>query len=568
MAQEKKEVVNSNKDLSKSNNKSKVLKNVFKGIFFGAVTILAIVYILKDDPVKTFQAMSQASVGPILLAIAVLFFSFIVDGAALTLLTRIYSPRYRFTQGVINVMVGQTIGVFAKVSAPLLQVHTFSKQDVAAPQAASILTMNLLMYQFSLIVYSLVISIIGFHEMKTVPLTLIGDMPIVVFSIVGLVGQLAWLILMVLVGFCRPLHRFVLNTGVNILGKLHIWKNPEEKRKQLSLQFATYRVEMKRLGKNITVTLFTFILNLLKQFLLGLIPFIIFCSLAPKEGNNIFFNADFFFKALVGTGYTNCIGSLFTVGVPEIFYQETFKHFLLPFSNVIQSPINTAAASNLLWRTITFYVPFIVGVFSMVIYKGKPKKYVLLSDTATIYDLGAASLVDDNADSDTKSYLDEVKQGGKKKNASLLDRLSIQRTFKRLSSALKESEQIEDDSPIKDNIEDDITEELLSKSIDDLALVAKDVELLMSAKPSIDEIEQEIEKDNALHNQKMVNRRKRKEQRKAKKRLKQMKKEENELMKFQPLGSKLVYDVDKGLFINKPAIEEIKIEPTHSPDEK
>ena len=54
---------------SQKKGKAKHLKLVFQILFFAALTVLAFYYILKEDPKKVFQTLSQARALPLSLAV-------------------------------------------------------------------------------------------------------------------------------------------------------------------------------------------------------------------------------------------------------------------------------------------------------------------------------------------------------------------------------------------------------------------------------------------------------------------------------------------------------------------
>lgn len=525
--------------------KTSTIKKVIKYTLLIALAIFAVFYILKDDPGKTFSLLSKAQFFPLFLAIVVLFITILIDSLSLTRITRLYNKTYKFRQGLINTMIGQTVGVFAKTAAPLLQVHIFPKQNVKGQQGASIMTMNFLIYQFSLFLFSLVVILIGYPSMKGVNLDIFSfKVSILLLCLIGLLIQFLFLAILILLAFCRPLHRFVLNSGVNILSKLRIIKEPEKIRRRWTITFATYRIEMKRLLHNKIMMVQVLALNLVKQVLLSIIPYIVLCSLIPGFA----FKQGFFLKSLIGTGYTNVIASFLTVGAPEIVFQNIFSSFLSTLS-IVTSPLATASACNIIWRALTFYLPLIAGFISFVSYKGIPKKYEILSNTNTIYDLNTLNL--EEQDDDTKEYLKEIKRGGVKKNPELLTKEDLEKSFEEIRRLVKQSE--------NDTVTVKSDEELLRMAMSDLAKVEQEASRMSLNIPSQDEIEKETNKDLLAVKMKSEKKMTRKEQRRERR-------EAKEFLKMQPKGSKISIG-EKGLDVISPEIVEIKTEVTRDEDE-
>ena len=535
--------------------KKKSIKLILQIIFFAVLTVFAVFYVLKDDPKTTFSTLARAKFFPILIAIIVILVTLLLEGLALKLLTNIFTKKYSFGKGLINTLIGGTVGVYVKTAAPLLQAYVFSKQDVPLSNGASVLTMNFMMYQLSLCVYSLFIIIFGYPLMKNVPIPILWDFKFIYLVLIGFGLQLFFLVSAILLAYCRPLHRFILNTGINFLAKLHILRNPEATRKRLTIQFATYRIEMKRLSQNIPVVIEVLLINIAKQFLLGLLPFICFLAFAPTD----LCNRTFFAQSLVGTGYTNIVGSFLTVGAPEIVFQDTFSYFLKNVST-ISDPIAMASAANICWRTLTFYLVFVIGIVCFLSYRGSPKRYKLLSNTATIYDLELHNL--DEADEETKAYLHEIHKHGKKEKPSLLTKEEIESSFLEIRELMTMNEEVK-----VEETKDKDFEEILEEQRLNLVKVEQEYQDLVKNRPSQSEIEHETEKDIRFQEKQDQKKRVKKKLKAIHKKEKQAEKQRKALMKKQPKGSTMTFDEQKGINIKGPEFTEYKTLTTHDPDE-
>ena len=461
---------------SGSRSRAKRIKLILEIGFLAALMAFAIIYILKDDPIKTFSMLGQAEILPLLLAILLIIMTLVLDGMNITLLSRLYNRKYHYYQGLMNVCVGQVAGVFVKSAANIIQAYTFSKQDIKNAQAASILTMNYLMFQISLLIYSFVMVILGYPLMKEVPIELLGNMPLSLLSILVLVIQSLILFGICLLGFSRRMHRLVLNGGIDFLVKLHLCRNPEKTRRKLTLQFVTYRIEMKRLFTNLKLVFLLLLSNLLKRFLLDCVPFLVFLSLGI-DGGVLSFS-----KSLFATGYISTISSLFNVGIPEIMFQSTFSFFLGG-----ESFLSLASAANLLWRSITFYLLFAIGLLSLLLYRGSPRKYQLLYNTATIYDLEIDNIR--NADESTKSYIRDVCKEDERIYAPLLNQEEVSRSFQKLRKNIA-SDKKEETETIDDDLQKALQEQQLS-----LAKAQKEVADILSSQKPDREIQKETDRE-------------------------------------------------------------------------
>ncbi len=539
---------------SQNKGKAKHVKLVLQILFFATLTVLALYYILKDDPKKTFSVLSQARALPLSLAISLVLVTALLDGLSLTILTRLFNPKYHYYQGLINCMIGGLVGVYVKSGAPLIQAYTFKKQDVQNSEAASILTMNFLLYQLCLCIYSLLIIIFGYPIMKNVPLPLLWNLKLIYLVVIGMAIQFLFLVGAILLAYCRPLHRLFLNSGINLLAKLHILRNPEQTRKRLTIQFATYRIEMKRMKANGGRVLLVMGINFLRLFLLGMLPFFVFLSLVSSGTDN----AQFFASSLTGTGFVNVISSFITVGAPEVIFQDTFSFFLKDVST-ISNPDSIASAANILWRFLTFYLILFLGVITTALYRGSPKRVEILSSTGTIYDLAKVDI--ETADEETKEYLKEIKKKGDVKRGPLLSKEDIESSF----ASIKDK--ISDEEGVKEKVDDKEFEKILEEQKNALADVVKEYNELVKSTPSKEEINRESEKEFVFLAEKKNKRNQKKQVKDEKKKTKTEMKERKKLMKLQPKGTTITYDDVKGIEIHAPEFTEMKTLTTSDPTE-
>lgn len=515
-------------------------------IIFLIVTVLALFYILKDDPKAAFDTLATVDFFPFLIAILVVIVMTLLDGLGITLLTKHYKNDYKFSQGVMNSIIGNFIGCFYKTGASFIQAYTFTKQGIKGTNVASILTMNFLIYQFAITIYSGVMIFIGYPYVKDIPIELLGNIKIFPLSLIGFGINILFLFLILLLAYWRQLHRLVLSTGINILSKLHIIKDPEYKRKKWTLQLATYRIELKRLFYHYRLLIAVLFFQISKLLLLNTLPYLCFYSL------RIDLSQLSYVACLSGSTYLNLISSYIIVGAPEIGFQTIFSYLLTP--SLGTSATSYATASNILWRMLTFYLNLVVGGLCFFFYKGSPKRYELLGNPATIYDLEVLNL-NASDDKDAKNFFNDKKSD----EAPLLTQEEVQKSFMIIKKNMEEREEevIEQDGPIT-----------LSLQKQTLAKAIKEAEELM-AKNEIDpEIQQETMRDlnaNKYHQEKKESR---KNKRKQAKLYKKMMKEKKALEKMLPHGTKIDIDNEKGINYQGPMIYETRTLTTSDQDEK
>lgn len=536
----------------------KYLKRTLQILFFATLTAIGIYYVLKDDPSQTFRYLGGAGFFPLILAILVLLLSIVLDGISLTLLTRIHNPDYHFHQGVINVAGGGLIGCYLKTAAPLLQTYIYHKQGVKPGQAASTLTMNYLIFQFSLVIYIITVFLLGLPQMQNVYLDFLGGLPIIWFALYGLVFQTSFLLIILALALNPSIHRFVINDVVDLLAKIKIIRDPEKTRKKLTLRFVTYRIELKRMFGHKQRVFASLLLSLLKQFLLSIIPFIILWSL------NIDIRSVSFLSTFIGAGYVSTIASYLSVGAPEIAFQTIFSQIL---SSVSPDAATIASATNIIWRSITFYLIFLLGLLTIVLYRGPKEKrtYAFLSDTATIYDLEVIAL-SENKDDATSEFLSAVqyKSKGEKEHhhRELLTNEELEESFNRI----KESVLNQPKEAVQPEVTDAELKSILEERKKDLAKALQESENLLKQKqdPEIEAATEAEFEISAKIQQKSRQKRLAKLEKKKQRRIKQ---EKRELEEYQPKGTQVSVS-DEGIRLDGPEFHQIRTLTSEEPEEK
>lgn len=512
--------------------KNKKIKTGLKIAILVIVTLLSVFYLLHDDPAHTFALMGEVSLFPFLLSFLIVLFLPFLDALPLTLFARLYHKKYKFSQGLVNTLIGNFIGCVYKTGSMFLQAYTFSKQEVKGAHAASILTMQFLMYQFSFTLISLVMVFVGYPYVDEIPITLLGGIRIFPLSLIGLGVSILILLLILFLGYSKRFHHFIMNSGIDFLAKIHLLKHPEETRKKWTVQLVTYRIEIKRLSHHIFLVLISFLCTSVKLLLSYALPYLLFWAM------KLDLSSLNFLSLFSGSSYLTLITSFLVVGAPEIGFQSIFG-YLLSSASILDS-FNYAAACNLLWRFLTFYFPLVFGMLFYIFYRGKPKKSVLLDGAATLYDYQVLNIVE-TKDVETAEFLMPLPQQGKE-SSSTLTMEDVEKSFLRLREKMK-SETLE---------EEKVAEIGLEEQKKKLAEVVAETERLIEESHDSEieaEVSRNLEESRILSAKKEEKRKSRKAKKEAKRRLRLLKKAERKLARKQSRGTKISFDEESGIHI-------------------
>lgn len=526
--------VDSSKQNKSRKNPIRLIVNI---TLFTILTLLALYYVLKDHPLETLKNISSIAFFPFLLAIILSLVILLLDGLNMTLISRLYQKQYTYRQGISTILIGNFIGVFNKAGSNIMQAYTLTKQNVKPAHAASILTMNFLMYQLTLTLYSFVMVFVGYSYVKDIPITLLGNLPIVVVSLLGFSIDLLFLLILFLIAFSKKFHHLAVFISLPIVKFFHPTTDKDTLEKEWLIKIATYRIEVKRLFKHKGILTIGFLLSLLKQLITNSLPYLVFLSLKLPSANLDYLSF------LSGASYLNLITTFIPAGAPEVAFQSIYSYLL---SNT--SSTSLISAANLLWRFLTFYLPFVLGILTFVLYKGSPKKYSLKTKPVTMYNLQVVNL---------KENPNETKPT---EDGHLLSEEEVQASFDNINNFMEEREaEGKREEPIP------LTLSLQKKQLSD---ILKEVEE-MQKQNAFRDVEMEAEAMKELNHVRKRQRKKilRQEQRKQKKLEKMTLKAKKAIEKMQPLGGKVTISKDQSVKLSHDNIIEVQTRPSRDENE-
>lgn len=224
------------------------------------------------------------------------------------------------------------------------QVYVLNKDNVSLPSATNIIVQETIVHQIALSIVILITYILNclfnFYDLNiTMKLLLVISFFInaivIVFLIVLSHGK----------NIDNTLGKFI----INLLYKLKIIKNKEEKIKKWETSIGEFNIASKKLLANKSKFIKLIVLNTIALISLYIVPLVILFSL----GNYNSFNG---LTAIVLTSFISIICSY--VPLPGGSLGQEYL-FTMLFSQYIFNPILTSLM--LLWRLITYYLPMIIG---------------------------------------------------------------------------------------------------------------------------------------------------------------------------------------------------------------
>lgn len=478
---------------------------IFYVIMILVVSGLTIYFVTKDNFFDVIDTMKHAHIWAILIMVTLILAAFIIEGFVLTIFARFYNKKYKPHQGIFNGLIGTFFSAITPFSSggQFVQAYTFSKQGVKVANSASILVMHFIVFQTSIVLYGAVAFIFGYDsvikQMGNISIWGLSFSPILLSS-VGFIINIFTIVSLFFLAYFKPLHRFILNTGVSLLAKIRIIKNPDKKRRDLTVQVATFRVELKRLMSNFPILILVIVLILAKMTLANSLPY--FAGLAMGE------NLDGqYFNCLWSTSYLNMITCFIPIpgasGGAELAFQLLFGHI---FSNQA-----SLSAANLLWRGISYYLGMLLGAVIFFSYHESPKKYVIRADTRTFIDLELVGLANATSPDETielnarqtRNYAKIEEE--KKRTIDLLDTDAVEKSFESINELIQ-SQKADEAANDVDKMTFERTRKYLKKVAEETdAQEKKEAEASHN-----EEVLKEIEHDSKLLEEKRLKRSKKK----------------------------------------------------------
>jgi len=371
------------------------------------VTGLAIFLSLKDNFDDTAAALGTSDWRYLLIIVAVVVFSYMVDGLIVFVFSRLYTRRYKYHQGLATSMVGAFFSAVTPGASggQIMQVYTMKKQGVEPSNGASIMVMSFIIYQIVLIILGTIAVSVKWPLLASMePFDInigslsIQDIPVTVLTIIGFVVNMSVILLLFLMSYSHKFHNLIMHFGIGILSKLKIVKNPDHLRESLRIQVENFKIELRRLQSNIPVTILIMLLfavSLISKYCIPWIAGIALNAYNDTVTGAITFKG--FWDGVYLSSYHQMVTGLIPLpgaaGVSEYF-------FLIVFNGYFDTAANTIAA-QIIWRTATFHIVVLAAGLVTAFYRSSPKEHIEKADRQTFIDLQLATYEERKRSADT-----------------------------------------------------------------------------------------------------------------------------------------------------------------------
>lgn len=309
------------------------------------LTVIVLYFSLKDDYQKIIPLLFETNI--IWLFIAYFFvLSYTFLKAVVTHNIILGFKKFNF----IKTFKLQLMTFFFNAVTPFssggqpFQIYVLNKNKISLATSTTIVLQETIIHQISvsimLIITYILNQIFNIYELNFTLLLFI----ILSFSINSIL-----MILLVILSQGKKIDNVFGKVIINILAKLKIINDKEEKLKKWETSVSEFTVASKKLLQDKPKFIKLIFLNIVALFSLYLVPLLILFSL----GNVTAFNG---IEAIVLTSFVSIISCY--IPLPGGALGQEYL-FVLFFSKYVTIPLLTSLM--LLWRFITYYVPMVIG---------------------------------------------------------------------------------------------------------------------------------------------------------------------------------------------------------------
>lgn len=313
-----------------------------------SITVIVIFCVLKDDFSSIIETLKNANPGWLVAALICFFVGLGFEAKAYQEIIQVYQYDYNFKKSYRMLVITKFfngITPFSSGGQPM-QVYMLNKDGIRLTKATNIIIQNFIIYQFALVLFGLVAIVINYCLKIFTEVTLLKQLVTIGFLINTLV-----MVCLIVISFSSKFNHFIIGKGISILSKLKLVKNKEEKQAKWREKVDDFHEGAEYLKKNKPLCLRALIYNIIYLLLTYLMPYFVILALAetiPSGATPI--------KVICSSAYVLIIGSF--VPIPGASGGIEFGYFKF-FGNFIKGSL--LKASLLIWRTISYYLPMIIG---------------------------------------------------------------------------------------------------------------------------------------------------------------------------------------------------------------
>ena len=323
------------------------------------ITILVLVYILKDDFNVIVNTLKQANLLWLMVSIILYLIYFVFDQLSLHNIIKQYSKDFKFQ---FSMYLGIITKFFNGIT-PLatggqpMEVYEMHKKGVDYKSGANIVIQNYIVFQIAVVFWGIIsITLNQFlHFFKYIPV-------LKQLTIIGFIINFVILIVLFLVSFSKKFNKIIVTFVINLLSKLHIIKDKDKNIEKWSKWCDDYYENAKVLLNNKKIFVKCVCYQIISLCIYYVLPLFIAWSL--NLGDNLTF-----LNTIAASSYIYVMGCYVPIPGASGGMEYAFLGFFGNF--MVEAPLK---AVLILWRFMTYYAPTIIGALVFNISNNQTEK--------------------------------------------------------------------------------------------------------------------------------------------------------------------------------------------------
>lgn len=316
------------------------------GIILVFLTIVIIFVILKDDFPNIIGLLRNANPMWLLAACLLELGVFIFESLAFDQIIKSYKPTHSFKKTFQLTLITKFfngITPFSTGGQPM-QVHYLKKDGFRLTKATNIIMQNFILYQLALITVGSFAVIMNYFNNYFTKIPVLRY-----FVTLGFLINVLVMIGLFIISFSNRFNKTFINMIIDILSKLHLIKDKEKHREKWMERCNDFHEGATYIKEHKLLCLKGFIFNIIALVFLYAIPFFIFKAIDSNVAVSLV-------PTIIASSYVLIIGSFVPIpgasGGIEYGFLEFFRNFITG---------SILPATLLIYRTITYYLPMIIG---------------------------------------------------------------------------------------------------------------------------------------------------------------------------------------------------------------
>ena len=319
-------------------------KNIINFLVLILITILVLYFSLKDNYNEIISTIKNMNITLFIIALFIYILYMLIKSVIMEIIVKYFKKNYTLKQSFrmnLETNFFHAITPFATGGQPY-EIYRLNKDGISVINAANVSIQNFIIYQTALVLLG-VFAVIYNYIFKLFPnISLLKNL-----VVLGFIINLIVIVALFSITYFKKINNIVVKFIINILAKLKIVKNKEEKLKKFENYLSDFNKGAKILLKDKRKFLILVLLQLLSLSLLYLVPYFIIKGV----GLNVSI-----VNVIVTSAYVMLIGAFVPVPGGTGGLEYGFVSF---YGNFITGP--SLNATMLMWRFITYYFGMVLG---------------------------------------------------------------------------------------------------------------------------------------------------------------------------------------------------------------